>query len=302
MVSVLATALLFALTREEIIARFKSPAVTQADGFVRVYANCPEDMRREYQSPVARFAADTVETLYRGRAMKSVRFEKPGLVLTIGDVRTNLSEVVTRVETNDARVLTRIYLPSPGYADLGRLRLELIRGFYRVLLTNEISEAEAVAAWRHAVPELRVADERAKLEDWLAGRGAVDDEEGISLMRRVFEPGKASPRDILIFASRLYLYPPQADLRLAGKFTCLSFREAVKYGRIDELTRQAARAKADDMPVFGGGRGDALLEAAMAYRAFLLVFAGGEASEDVLLDLLEAADTKLNLAYEKCEK
>ena len=302
MVLVLATVLLFALTREEIIARFNAPAVTQADGFVRVYANCPEDMRREYQTPVARFAADTVATLYHGLAKRPVHFRKPGLILTVGDVRTNLTVVLSHAETNDARIVTRIHLPSPGYADLDRLRLELIKGFYRVLETNELSDAEAVTVWRHAVPELRVLDERQQLEDWLQGRGTTNDEAGLSLMRRVFEPGKASARDVLIFASRLYLYPPQADLRLAGKFTCLSFRDAVKYGRIDELTRQAARVKADDLQVFGGGRSAELSAAAGAYRAFLLAFAHGKASAEVLNDLLEVADEKLNLAFEKAEK
>ena len=64
---------LLALTRAEIIERFKAPVVTQADGLVRVFADCPEDMRREFQSPIARFAADTVQTLYQGLAKKPVR-------------------------------------------------------------------------------------------------------------------------------------------------------------------------------------------------------------------------------------
>ena len=64
----LAGLVLMALTRAEIIERFRSPVVTQADGLVKVYADCPEDMRREFQSPIARFAADTVQTLYQGLA------------------------------------------------------------------------------------------------------------------------------------------------------------------------------------------------------------------------------------------
>ena len=39
---------LLALTRAEILERFKAPVVTQSDGLVKVYANCPEDMRREF--------------------------------------------------------------------------------------------------------------------------------------------------------------------------------------------------------------------------------------------------------------
>lgn len=290
-----------ALTRAEILERFRAPVVTQADGLVKVYADCPEDMRREFQSPIARFAADTVQTLYQGLAKKAVRFERPGIVITVGDVRTNIVDVVTSVSTNDGRVVTRLKVRAPGYADLYQLRLEVIRGFYRAVEGRELSEDEAVAAYRQAVPELRVYDERQKLENWLAGCGTTNDEEGLKLMRRVFEPGKASRREVLIFASRLYLYPPQRDVRLAGKYESLSFREAAKFGRIDPLTRLMAYQKANDLPVLGGGRGAELSAAAMAYRAFLLELAAGQKSQNELLDLLEDADTKLNVAFERAQ-
>lgn len=298
----LATLLVLALTRAELLERFRAPVVTQADGLVKVYADCPEDMRREFQSPIARFAADTVQTLYQGLAKKPVRFEKPGIAITVGDVRTNVTTVTAHAVTNGTRVLTRIRVHAPGYADLYRLRLEVIRGFYRAVEGRELDEATAVAVYRHAVPELRVADERMKLEDWLAGCGTTNDEEGIALMRRVFEPGKASPRDVLIFASRLYLYPPQYDARLAGKYTCLSFREAVRYAKIDPLTRLMAYLRANEMPIVGGGRGEELVGAAMAYRLFLLEFAKGEKTEKELLDLLDDAETKLNVAFEKARQ
>ena len=293
---------MLALTRAEILERFKAPVVTQSDGLVKVYANCPEDMRREFQTPIARFAADTVQMLYQGLAKKPVRFEKPGIVITVGDIRTNVTTVTARAVTNDTRVVTRIRVHSPGYADLYRLKLEVILAFYRSVESRELSEDEAVAAYRHAVPELRVLDERQKLEDWLDGCGTTNDEEGLKLMRRVFQPGKASRRDVLIFASRLFLYPPQMDVGLAGKYSCLSFREAVRFAKIDPLTRLAAYYKANDMPVLGGGRGEELAAAAMDYREFLLEFAKAEKSEQELLDLLDAADVKLNIAFEKAER
>ena len=292
---------MLALTRAEIVERFRSPVVTQADGLVKVYAACPEDMRREFQSPISRFAADTVQTLYQGLAKKPVRFQQPGIVITVGDVRTNVTTVTAQATTNGNRVISRIRVVAPGYADLYRLRLEVIRGFYRSVEGRELSEDEAVAAYRHADPALRVFDERQKLEDWLNGCGTTNDEEGLKLMRRVFEPGKASRRDVLIFASRLFLYPPQFDARLAGKYDCLSFREAVRFGRTDPLTRLMAYLKANDMPVLGGGRGDELTAAAMAYRTFLLELAAGKKSEEELLDLLDDADTKLNVAFEHAQ-
>ena len=299
---VLTTVLLLALTRAEIIERFKAPVVTQADGLVQVYADCPEDMRKEFQGPVARFAADTVQMLYGGLARKPERFQGAGIVIHIGDVRTNLTEVTAQVVTNGNRVISRIRVKSPGYADLYRLRMEVVKAFYRSVEKRELSDEEAVAAYRHAIPELRVFDERMKLEDWLAGRGTKDDEEGLRLMRKVFRPGESSPRDVLIFASRLYLYPPQHDLRFLGKFDRLSFPEAVKFGKIDPIVRLVAYSRAFELPVLGGGRSPELTAAANAYQVFLLEFARGEKDEKGLKALLDDADEKLNMAFEKAER
>ena len=119
------------------------------------------------------------------------------------------------------------------------------------------------------------------------------------MMRRVFEPGKSSPRDILIFASRLYLYPPQYDIRFLGRFDQLSFREAVKLARTDPLVRMVAYQKSFDMPVFGGGKSPELASAANEYREFLLALARGEMDEKGLLALLDTADELLNVAFEK---
>ena len=296
---ILSTVLVMALTRAEILERFRAPVVTQADGLVQVYADCPEDLRREYQSPIASFAAETVKTLYQGQAKKPVSFARAGILIHIGDVRTNVTEVTAQAFTNGNRVATRIRVKAPGYADLYRLRLEIVRAFFRSTEKREVTEAEAVAAYRKGDPVLRVFDERMKLEDWLAGRGTRDEEEGIRLMRRVFEPGKSSPRDILIFASRLYLYPPQYDIRFLGRFDRFSFREAVRFGRKDPIVRLEAYRKALELPVLGGGRSPELTAAANAYQAFLFELAKGEKEEKELKKFLDAADEQLNVAYEK---
>ena len=294
--------LLLALTRAEILERMKAPVITRADGLVQVFASCPEDMRREYQSPIARFAAETVEAIYRSRAKKRERFAKPGIIVHVGQVRTNLTDVVTTVTTNGARVLTRIRLVAPGYSDQDRFRREVVKGFYRSVERREISDAEAEAAYRRADPRCRVADERQKLEDWLAGKGTKDDEEGLKMMRRVFDPGKANARDVLIFASRLFLYPPQRDVRFLGKYDCLSFAEALRFARTDLLVRAVALRKSYDVVVFGGGRSLELAQASMAYQLFLLEFARGEKDEQELRDLLDAADERLNVAYERAQR
>lgn len=298
----LASILLLALSRAEIVERMKAPVITQADGLVQVYADCPEDLRREFQMPIASFASDTVKQLYQGLAKKPVRFRRAGIVIHVGDVRTNLSEVVSRVSTNDDRVVSRIYVRSPAFADLGRLRIEIIKGFYRSVERSELSDDAAILAYRRADPSLRVADERMELERWLAGEGKTDDETGLRLMRKVFEPGKASRRDVLIFASRLFLYPPGYDLTFMARFRCLSFREALKFAKIDPTIRIMAALKSKEMPIFGGGRGADLAAAAEAYRVFLLELGKFEKSADDLAALLDDADVKLNIAFERAER
>lgn len=291
---------MLALSRAEIVERFRAPVVTQASGLVQVYADCPADLRREYQLPIARFAADTVQTLYRGANRSPERFAKPGIVIHIGDVRTNVPEVVTQVVTNDNRVVTRLYVRSPLFADVDRTRIGVIKGFYRSVMGRELTDEEAVSAYRRADPALRTADERRRLEDWLVGRGELrDDEEGLRLMRKIIEPGRASRRDVLTFASRLFLYPPTYDLRFQGGYSSLAFRDALGFGKMDPTVRLMAAVKARDMTVFGGGRGDELAAAAEAYRAFLLKLGDPESEEKELKDLLDDAERKLNVALEK---
>ena len=300
MVSAFAAFLLLALTRAEVIERMKSPVITQCEGLVQVYANCPEDMRREYQMPVASFAAETVKTLYGGLGIKPTRYARPGIVIHLGEVRTNDTSVIVRVATNDARVVSRIFVPSPGYADIDRLRLEVVKGFMRTVKGASLDDAAAKAFYRKADPACRVADERQGLEDWLSGRRVEgDDEHYIALMRKVIEPGKATRRDILVFASRHFLYPQTFDSPFCGRFDGLSFREAVKAAGADPRVRVAAYLKANEMLVFGGGRTPALNDAAKAYWLFLLELARFEKGEDELLALLEAAEDKLNVAYEE---
>jgi len=296
----LLTVLLLALTRAEILERFKAPVVTQAEGLVQVYADCPEDMRREYQMPIASFAAETVKTLYQGSGRKPKRFARAEILIHVGDVRTNLTEVVTKVTTNDTRIVTRIYVKSPGYADLGLLRMSVVKGFFRSVENREVTDREAVVLYRRADPALRIADERQRLEDWLVGRGDIkDDEEGLKLRRKIFEPGVASRRDVLTFASRLFLYPPTYDLRFMGRYDCLSFREALRFAKIDPLVRLVAIFKARELPVMGGGRGDEMTAAAEAYRLFLEELGKMEKDESDLKALLDDADEKLNVAFER---
>ena len=298
--TLLAIAALLALSRAELVERFRAPVVTQAGGLVRVYADCPEDMRREYQSPIASFAAETVKNLQRGFSMRSVRYSSPGIVLHIGDVRTNDASVVARAVTNGSDVATRIYVRAPGSADLARLRIEIVKAFCRSVRREEVSDEAAVSAYRAGDPAMRIEDERMRLEEWLAtGAGVRDDEEALKLMRKVIQPGVASRRDVLIFASRLFLYPPLHGRRFAGRYDGITFRDAVRLAPKAPAVRALALRKASWIPVCGGGKGDALTAAATAYTRFLISLSDAESGEDELLKLLDEADALLNIAYEK---
>lgn len=295
----LTSVLLLALSRAELIARFKAPIITQADGMIKVYADCPEDLRREYQVPVARFATETVRTLAQRERREEGKFARPHIVIHLGEVRTNRTDVLAHAVTNGTHVITRILLPSPAYADLTRFRAEVIRAYFRGVRGTELSVESALEAFRAADPQSRMADERARLKAFLQeGRG--EHEQGLELIRKIISPGRATRQEILIFASRLFLYPPYQCLRFVGRYDRLSFREALNFARIDPRIRIAAYAKAGELPAFGGGRGETLQRAAYAYMDYLLALAEGERNEEELRDLLEKADGLLNVAYEQC--
>ena len=295
-----ATVLLLAISRAEMVERFKAPVLTQADGFAKVYATCSVDIRREYQAPVARFAGETLTALARAAKQPFARADSPRVIIHLGDVRTNRADVVVRVATNDAAVVTRLYLPSPAHADLARLRLEIVRAYCRAREGVELTDAEAGERWRMTDPDYRLARDRRRLQDWLE-KGAGDVDEGLRLLYRVFRPGTLSRIEARVFASRLWLYPPSFAEPFAGRFDALSFKDAIRYAKDDPAIRRAARQKADEMPVFGGGRGDKLKDAAAIYRVFLMSLADEKTSSEDLETILEVADMALNLAYEEAK-
>lgn len=307
----LALLVLLALTRAEIIQRMRAPILTRADGLIKVYASCDEDLRREYQVPVARAADETVRLLYGALAQKPTRFESPGIILRLGNVRTNVTDIVSSVETNDTRVVSRIFLESPAHADPERFELEVTRAFYRAVVKREISDDEARAALRRANPRYRIADERAKLEAWLTGespREAQTEEEFfanlekmLTLYRKVIEPGKASRRDVLSFASRLAIYPRYFDEKFVGGADVLLFSDAIAASRKDPRVRILAVFKAQELPVWAGGRGEVLQDAAQSYVKFLFELAKGDKTDEELRNLLQIANLKLKAAYEQAE-
>lgn len=301
---ILAAILAASLTRAELIERMRTPPMTRSQGLVQVYANCPGDMRDEFHGPVARFVSKTCDDLYSSTTNEPSRFASAGIAVFIGDGRTNDASVVSRAfKRDDGSFCTRIYLPSPGYSDIAKLRTAVARAFVLAVEKREIGEKEALALLRDLDPQTRINRKYEEIERWIKGeKTESDDEEIMKLMRSVIQPGVARQSDILRFASRLYLHAPFFNYPLAGKYRSCTFRQAVGIMKDDPTVRFVAYKKAPLLIAYGGGRGKELSDAASAYSQFLFELAKAEKSGEELLDLLDDADIKLNVALEEARK
>lgn len=292
-----------ALTRAEIIDRFKAAPVTQLDGLVQVYGDCPADMRREYQLPVASFASDVCRKLYAAENRKQVKFADPGIVVRIGDVRTNITDVIVRPATREGGVkFTRIYLPSPSGADLGKFRHEVVRAFYRAVYGVDLDDASVTKKLRESDPVTRVEDIQSEVAAWRErGEYAAGktDEDYLKLLRGVHLPGVATKDDVKTFASRLFLYPEFYAMPFCGKYRSCSFREAILLAGKDPAVRFAAYVKVQPLMLFGQGHGDKMNEAVEAYVKFLAELARFKLTGEELLKLLDDADAKLKGVLEE---
>jgi len=297
---VLSVLLAATLSRAEIVERFRAAPVTMCDGLVQVWARCPAEMRREYQLPVGGYVSDVCRALYASQNVRPRHFERPGIVVTLGDVVTNDATVVSRVETrDDGTAFVRILLPAPGYSDVERLRLAVARGWSVAVKGEDPADAVAREMLTDADPQSRIAAEVDDLVAWRANGVYTrdrDDEDYLKLQRKILKPGFATREEVLVFASRLVLLPAYQDCPFRGRYPVLEFRDAIYLAKDDLTVRIAALRKADELFVWGGGRG-APLEAAMtAYSDFLRALARGDTELAELDRMLEAADAKLKEA------
>lgn len=302
--SVCALLLAASLTRAEIIERFKAPPLTKVSGLVQVVANCPSDMRREYQGPVASFAADICNRLYVARREQPKAFQEPGIVIWLGAGRTNDTRILVREGVRDSgRKYTRLTLPAPGTTDIEALRLEIARAFVRAVADEDLSDEAVVALLRDSDPVSRADHQYDQIERWLRGDPVEgDDEEMLRLYRSVLQPGVARPSDVLRFASRLMLYPESFDRPFCGRYRCCTPAEAIRFAAEDPRLRLVAYLKSPQLVLYGGGRGEELAAAAEAYAQLMLAIARGTESQEDLMKMLEEADVKLNVAMEEARK
>ena len=303
LLTLIATILLAALTKAEIIDRFRAAPVTQLDGLVQVYGDCPADMRRDFQLPVASFTSGICRKLYAAENKKQLKFAEPGIIVRIGDVRTNLTDVIARPATRAGGMkFTRIYLPSPSGADLVKFRHEVVRAFYRAVDGVDLDDASVTKKLREADPVTRVEDIQSEVAAWRErGEYAAGktDEDYLKLLRGVHLPGVATKDDVMTFASRLFLYPELYAMPFCGKYAACSFREAVPLAKEDPFVRLAAYQKIQSLMLFGSGHGDKMNAAVEAYAKFLAELARFKLSGEELLKLLDDADAKLKGVLEE---
>jgi len=215
-------------------------------------------------------------------------------------VRTNATDVIVRRTVRDTGArLTRIFLPSPGHADVDAFRTEVVRAFFLAVKNKEIGKAAAGRAIRDADPKLKADYGYSQLAKWIAGEKTDgDDEDMLKIARSVMEPGSARPRDVLHFASRLFLYPESYDSPFCGLYPYCTFQEAVDLAATDPRIRYFALIKASQVAAFGAGRSEALVDAARAYSEALIELGRYRLSKEELHALFDAAEVKLNVALE----
>lgn len=129
----------------------------------------------------------------------------------------------------------------------------------------------------------------------------ASDERLVRLARSVIEPGECGLWELDFFSSRLFLRSPLFASKILPNLDFCHFRDAIAVGDSNLMVRAAAFLKAREVPLYAIGRGDELQATAKAYERFLLGVAAGE-ERAKLEEMLDAADSKLETAYEKRRK
>ena len=117
------------------VLRSLPKSVTSSDGFIKVIAADVPGDDMGFRGPILQFSTEVVRALGRTLALPAIpRRREPGLVIYAQDGRTNDTRVVSRVTRRRSGVVTRVWLPSPGYSDLARFRQEVARAYFRTMV------------------------------------------------------------------------------------------------------------------------------------------------------------------------
>ncbi len=345
-------------------------AVSSSGGFIKVYAHDDLSDPVGFRTPILRFVTSTVQGLAEDLKLDIPR-GNTGIIVYAMEGKTNDTRVLSKVIRRNEGVRTKIWLPSPGYSDIGRFRFEIAKAFFRSCIDN----AADAKLKRRALPELpewvvqgalRSMDVNSERYDayyvldlwsnaslpffpvlcsdlqytqspvvslsgyivsWMKERhifrkhlmrlsegrewsgkllaedltgtknpveqDKVSDERLAKLTRGVLTPGIATPWDLRVFTSRLFLYSPVFGRGNGTLWNSCTFRDAAKWASEDAAVRKAAFTKMKEIPFSAIGRGEALSDVSIDYVKFLVGVARGDSADDLLL-LLNKADGKLN--------
>jgi hypothetical protein len=296
--------LALALSRSDLIDRMKAHDEVRFHGSVNVVASCPQEMRKTYHKPVANFAAGVYQRLAVYHNHRLSHANSPYVTVYIGDGTTNDTRVVAINKTlkSGARE-TIMYLCAPQYSDMDKFLAEVVKSFYWAIDGEKIDDETALRRFRAVDPLMRAEDEMMSIRAWKNGiyeKGA-DDEEYLERVRSVSLPGKAFPDEVLLFASRLRLYPLRHDEPFLGVHDSCNFKEAITLAKKDVRIRFIAHKKMVEILAYGGGRGESLSEAASLYAKFLNELTRGNMADAELLSMLELADRALEKAFAKSQ-
>ena len=124
---------------EPLVARRKPSempkAALSAGGFVKVVAADVPGDPMGFRLPILQFATRNLRELEKAYKLEMPRREEPGLVIYALDGRTNDTRVIMRASRRETLV-TRVWLPSPGFSDLDQLRFELVRAYLRAWIAR----------------------------------------------------------------------------------------------------------------------------------------------------------------------
>lgn len=103
---------------------------SSADGFVEVVAADVPGDPMGFRLPILGFATRSIRELERVYKLEMPRRDEAGLAIHALDGRTNDTRVVARAFRRETGLVTRIWLPSPGYSDIDLLRFEIAKAYF----------------------------------------------------------------------------------------------------------------------------------------------------------------------------
>ena len=119
---------------------------TSADGFVEIMAPDVPGDAVGFRLPLLRFTTQLIGEIEHAYGLAMPRMDGPGLVVHALDGQTNDVRVIARVGRRDGRLVTRIYLPSPGFSSIEALQLEIVQAYLRAWIDRNRDAAQVPAA------------------------------------------------------------------------------------------------------------------------------------------------------------